>query len=100
MMKLPAGIRTKPEGVAPSFADPRSFDEVIALASDADDVMGVGDPVDLGLVRYARAQGTDLILLAMPYRTRLGKVYVGRTVQDVYVTAPCSVLAYRQEEPK
>ena len=32
---------------------------VIALASDADDVTGVGDPVDLGLVRYARAQGTD-----------------------------------------
>jgi hypothetical protein len=27
-------------------------------------------------------------------------VYVGRTVEDVYVKAPCAVLAYRQEEPK
>ena len=56
--------------------------------------------VAAAIVDTARAQGTDLILLGMPYRTRLGKVYVGRTVQDVYVTAPCSVLAYRQEEPK
>jgi nucleotide-binding universal stress UspA family protein len=51
------------------------------------------------IVDTARAQGTELIVLGMPYRTRLGKVYVGRTVQDVYVAAPCAVLAYRQEEP-
>jgi nucleotide-binding universal stress UspA family protein len=42
----------------------------------------------------------DLIVVAMPYRKRLGKVYVGRTVQNVYVNAPCAVLAYRQEESK
>lgn len=51
------------------------------------------------IVDTARAQGTDLILMGMPYRTRLGKVYVGRTVQDVYVTAPCAVLAYREPQP-
>lgn len=51
------------------------------------------------IVDTARQQGTDLILMGMPYRTRLGKVYVGRTVQDVYVSAPCAVLAYREPQP-
>lgn len=51
------------------------------------------------IVDTARSQGSDLILLGMPYRRRLGKVYVGRTVQDVYTSAPCAVLAYRQEAP-
>jgi nucleotide-binding universal stress UspA family protein len=51
------------------------------------------------IVDTARERGSDLIVLGMPYRKRLGKVYVGRTVQDVYVNAPCAVLAYRQEEP-
>lgn len=40
----------------------------------------------------------DLIVVAMPFRKRLGQVYVGRTVQNVYVRAPCAVLAYRQEQ--
>jgi nucleotide-binding universal stress UspA family protein len=51
------------------------------------------------IVDTARQQGIDLILMGMPYRTRLGKVYVGRTVQDVYVAAPCAVLAYREPQP-
>src|SRR5690348_17075763 len=49
-------------------------------------------------VDTARDRGVDLILLGMPYRRRVGRTYVGRTVQTVYVTAPCAVLAYRQEE--
>ena len=40
----------------------------------------------------------DLIVVAMPFRKRLGRVYVGRTVENVYVNAPCAVLAYRQEQ--
>ena len=51
------------------------------------------------IVDTAAQQGTDLILIGMPFRKRLGKVYVGRTVQDVYVTAPCAVLAYREPQP-
>lgn len=51
------------------------------------------------IVDTARERGSDLIIIGMPYRKRLGKVYVGKTVQDVYVNAPCAVLAYRQEEP-
>ncbi|MEK6225755.1 MAG: universal stress protein [Chloroflexota bacterium] len=52
------------------------------------------------IVDTATERVCDLILLGMPYRKRLGRVYVGRTVQNVYVNAPCAVLAYRQEESK
>lgn len=50
------------------------------------------------IIDTARERGADLILLGMPYRRRFGRTYVGRTVQDVYLGAPCAVLAYRQEE--
>ncbi len=52
------------------------------------------------IVDTAVEKQCDLIVVAMPYRKRLGKVYVGRTIQNVYVNAPCAVLAYRQEESK
>ena len=52
------------------------------------------------IVDTAVERKCDLIVVAMPYRKRLGRVYVGRTVQNVYVNAPCAVLAYRQEETK
>lgn len=52
------------------------------------------------IIDTARERRADLIVLGMPYRRRLGKVYVARTVQDVYVGAPCAVLAYRQEEKR
>lgn len=52
------------------------------------------------IIDTARERGVDLVVLGMPYRTRLGRVYVGKTVQDVYVGAPCAVLAYRQEAPQ
>jgi nucleotide-binding universal stress UspA family protein len=50
------------------------------------------------IIDTAREKKADLIVLGMPFRKRLGRVYVGRTVQNVYVGAPCAVLAYRQEE--
>ena len=52
------------------------------------------------IVDTAVEQGSELIVIGMPFRKRLGRVYVGRTVEAVYVRAPCAVLAYRQEEPK
>jgi len=52
------------------------------------------------IIDTAAERQCDLILLGMPYRRRLGRVYVGRTVQNVYVNAPCAVLAYRQEETR
>lgn len=51
------------------------------------------------IVDTARERRIDLIILGMPYRRRFGRTYVGRTVQDVYIGAPCAVLAYRQQEP-
>jgi nucleotide-binding universal stress UspA family protein len=50
------------------------------------------------IVDTAVERKSDLILLGMPFKKRLGRVYVGRTVQNVYVNAPCAVLAYRQEQ--
>ena len=52
------------------------------------------------IVDTARERDVDLIVLGMPYRRRFGRTYVGQTVQSVYVSAPCAVLAYRQEEPQ
>jgi nucleotide-binding universal stress UspA family protein len=52
------------------------------------------------IIDTARERKADLIVLGMPYRRRLGRVYVGRTVENVYVGAPCAVLAYRQEETR
>jgi len=52
------------------------------------------------IVDTARERDADLILIGMPYRKRLGRTYVSRTVEDVYLGAPCAVLAYRQEQPR
>jgi nucleotide-binding universal stress UspA family protein len=52
------------------------------------------------IVDMAVERKCDLIVVAMPFRKRLGRVYIGRTVQNVYVNAPCAVLAYRQEETR
>ncbi len=51
------------------------------------------------IVDTARERDADLILIGMPYRKRLGRTYVSRTVEEVYLGAPCAVLAYRQEQP-
>src|SRR6266508_1124994 len=52
------------------------------------------------IIDTARERGADLVLIGMPYRRRLGRTYVSRTVEEVYLGAPCAVLAYRQEEPR
>ena len=52
------------------------------------------------IIDTARDRDVDLIIVGMPYRRRLGRTYVGRTVQEVYVGAHCAVLAYRQEETR
>ena len=49
------------------------------------------------IVDDARDRKSDLIILGMPFRTRLGRTYIGKTAQAVYVKAPCAVLGYRQE---
>ncbi len=51
------------------------------------------------IIDTARERESDLILIGMAYRRRLGRPYVSRTVEDVYLGAHCAVLAYRQQEP-
>jgi len=52
------------------------------------------------IIDTARERQADLVIVGMPFRKRLGRVYVGRTVESVYVGASCAVLAYRQEETR
>ena len=83
-------------------------EEILAHAEKVAEKLGAQITTEVLQAREAAAAIVDtavehhseLILLGMPYRKRLGRVYVGRTVEDVYVKAPCAVLAYRQEEPK
>jgi len=83
-------------------------EEVLALAEKVAEKLGAHISTEVLQAREAAAaivdtaveQHSELILLGMPYRRRLGRVYVGRTVEEVYVKAPCAVLAYRQEEPR
>ena len=49
------------------------------------------------IVHEAEARGVDLIIIGMPYRKRMGRVAVGRTVQNVFVSAPCQVIALREQ---
>lgn len=50
------------------------------------------------IVDTAVERKVDLVVVSMPYRKRMGRVYVGKTVENVYLNAPCAVLAYRQEQ--
>jgi len=83
-------------------------EELLASAKKLADQTGLDLETELLQARDAAAaivdtaveRKCDLIVVAMPFRKRLGRVYVGRTVQTVYVNAPCAVLAYRQEETR
>ena len=83
-------------------------EQLLESAKKVADQVGISLETELLQAREAAAaiidtaveRKCDLIVVAMPFRKRLGRVYIGRTVQNVYVNAPCAVLAYRQEEIK
>jgi nucleotide-binding universal stress UspA family protein len=50
------------------------------------------------IVDTAVERKVDLVVVATPYRKRMGRVYAGKTVENVFLNAPCAVLAYRQEQ--
>jgi nucleotide-binding universal stress UspA family protein len=52
------------------------------------------------IVHEAEQRDVDLIIIGMPYRKRMGRVVVGRTVQNVFVNAPCEVIALRERATK
>jgi nucleotide-binding universal stress UspA family protein len=49
------------------------------------------------IVRYARTQAVDLIVLATHGRTGLAHVLIGSVAENVVRTAPCPVLTVRPE---
>ena len=49
------------------------------------------------VVRYARSQGIDLIVLATHGRSGLAHVIIGSVAESVVRTAPCPVLTVRPE---
>jgi len=81
-------------------------EQLLESAKKIADQVGISLETELLQAREAAAaiidtaveRKCDLIVVAMPFRKRLGRVYIGRTVQNVYVNAPCAVLAYRQEQ--
>ena len=81
-------------------------EQLLESAKKVADQVGISLETELLQAREAAAaiidtaveRKCDLIVVAMPFRKRLGRVYIGRTVQNVYVNAPCAVLAYHQEE--
>jgi nucleotide-binding universal stress UspA family protein len=83
-------------------------EELLASAKKVADQAGFELDTELLQARDAAAaivdtaveRKCDLVVVAMPYRKRMGRVYVGKTVENVYLNAPCAVLAYRQEESK
>jgi len=80
------------------------LDEALRLAEQAgvkvDSELVQARDASAAIIDTARDRAADLIVLGMPYRKRLGRVYVGKTVTNVYLGAPCAVLAYRQEETR
>jgi nucleotide-binding universal stress UspA family protein len=49
------------------------------------------------IVRYARTQEIDVIVLATHGRTGLAHVLIGSVAENVVRTAPCPVLTVRPE---
>jgi nucleotide-binding universal stress UspA family protein len=49
------------------------------------------------IVRYARTQGVDLIVLATHGHTGLAHVLIGSVAENVVRTAPCPILTVRPE---
>jgi nucleotide-binding universal stress UspA family protein len=80
------------------------LDEALRLAEQAgvkvDSELVQARDASAAIIDTARDRAADLIVLGMPYRKRLGRVYVGKTVTNVYLGAHCAVLAYRQEETR
>lgn len=52
------------------------------------------------IVHEAEQRDADLIIIGMPYRKRMGRVMVGTTLQNVFVSAPCQVIAVREPSPE
>ena len=71
------------------------------LGSTLEPVLLQSRDVGAAIVDEATAQGADLLVLGLGYRTRFGGDFViGRTVPYVFKNAPCAVLVVREPMPQ
>ena len=66
------------------------------VAADAEVLSG--DPIDK-VVRYARDEGADLIVMATHGRSGLSHVLMGSVAEHIVRKAPCPVLTLKQPMP-
>jgi nucleotide-binding universal stress UspA family protein len=74
--------------------------ELVALGLSVRTVqpVGVGSPAE-ELVRTAEQEHADLIVIGLRRRSRVGKLVLGSTAQDVLLSAQCPVVAVKSEDP-
>lgn len=98
--------------VSPAVDPHRQRDEAIAiLAQQEAELVGLGltvrtvqpigidDPAQ-GLLRAAEEERADLIVIGIRRRSRVGKLVLGSTAQDVLLSAECPVLAVKADGPE
>ncbi len=73
----------------------RIIREQVPRGVDAEATVATGNPVD-GIVRFAREQNADLLVMCTHGRTGLSHVLIGSTAEAVVRQAPCPVLTLRQ----
>ncbi len=82
-------------------------EEILSGAEDAARRAGITLETELvqartawsAIVDTAQQRDADLIIIGMPYRKRMGRVMVGTTLQNVFLGAPCQVIAVRERAP-
>lgn len=58
----------------------------------------LGNPPSEDVVRVARENDAELIVIGIRQRSRLGKLILGSTAQEILMDAPCPVLAVKAAE--
>lgn len=58
----------------------------------------LGNAPSEDIVRVAKEQGADLIVIGIRRRSRVGKLLLGSNAQEILMDAPCPVLAVKAPE--
>lgn len=97
-----AQVREFDEGAAEAAG---RLDTVVdELAADGLDVTGEvlrdhRGSAGEAIVDYASQCGADLVVVGVRQRSKVGKLLLGSDLQDVILSAPCSVLAAKSTDP-
>lgn len=97
-------VHSKRPSTQAETRDPVDYDEELAhvsarLAKEGiryriDDLMQGDKPVD-DLLRVARDENVDLLVIGLRRRTAVGKLVLGSTAQEILLKAECPVLAVK-----